>query len=64
VPYIDDLEREETKINSFKPQSFRMSTLFGYKSKMIREGLYEVFEPAPDARYILSKVFKRAFMRV
>ena len=41
-----------------------MSILFGYKSKMIREGLYEVFEPAPDARYILSKVFKRAFMRV
>lgn len=31
---------------------------------MIRDGLYEVFEPAPDARYILSKVFKRAFMRV
>jgi hypothetical protein len=41
-----------------------MSVLFGYKSKMIREGLYEVFEPAPDARYILSKVFKRAFLRV
>ncbi len=41
-----------------------MSTLFGYKSKIIREGLYEVFEPIADARFILSKVFKHAFMKV
>lgn len=41
-----------------------MSTLFGYKSKIIKDGLYEVFEPVADARYILSKVFKHAFDRV
>ena len=40
-----------------------MSTLFGYKSKLIQEGMYEVFEPGPDARYILAKVFRKAFMR-
>lgn len=51
------------QIAVFKPQSFRMSILFGYKSKMLKEGFYEVFEPAADARFILSKVFKRAFLR-
>jgi hypothetical protein len=41
-----------------------MSILFGYKSKVIKDGLYEIFEPTADARYILGKVFRRAFMRV
>jgi hypothetical protein len=40
-----------------------MSILFGYTSKLIREGLYEVFEPVADARYILSKVFKLRFLK-
>ena len=39
-----------------------MSTLFGYKTKVLRDGLYEVFEPVADARYLLAIAFKRAFM--
>jgi hypothetical protein len=39
-----------------------MSTLFGYKTKVVSDGLYEVFEPVADARYLLAIVFKRAFM--
>lgn len=39
-----------------------MSTLFGYKTKVVRDGLYEVFEPVADARYLLAIAFERAFM--
>ena len=60
----DDIDRIGQSVASFKPQQFRMSILFGYKSKILKEGLYEVFEPVADARYILGRVFKRAFMRV
>jgi hypothetical protein len=60
--FIEDLERANVSIDSFIPSRFRLSTLFGYKSKMVKEGLYEVFAPIPDARYILCIAFKRAFM--
>jgi hypothetical protein len=59
---IEDLERADISIDSFIPSRFRLSTLFGYKSKMVKDGLYEVFAPIPDARYILCVAFKRAFM--
>jgi hypothetical protein len=60
--FIEDLERADISIDSFIPARFRLSTLFGYKSKMVKDGLYEVFTPIPDARYILGIAFKRAFM--
>lgn len=61
--FVDDLLDNVVSYLTFKPQCFRMSILFGYKPKMVRDGLYEVIEPVADARYILSKVFKRAFMK-
>jgi hypothetical protein len=61
--YIEDLEvADNLSIDSFIPMRFRMSTLFGYKTKIVRDGLYEVFEPVSDARYLLAIAFKRAFM--
>lgn len=61
--YIEDLEvADNLSIDSFIPMRFRMSTLFGYKTKIVRDGLYEVFEPVADARYLLAVAFKRAFM--
>jgi hypothetical protein len=60
---IEDLEvADNLSIDSFIPMRFRMSTLFGYKTKVVRDGLYEVFEPVADARYLLAIAFKRAFM--
>ena len=60
---IEDLEvADNLSIDSFIPMRFRMSTLFGYKTKIVRDGLYEVFEPVADARYLLAIAFKRAFM--
>ena len=53
---------DNLSIDSFIPMRFRMSTLFGYKTKIVRDGLYEVFEPVADARYLLAIAFKRAFM--
>lgn len=51
-------------IDAFVPQNFRMSTLFGYKSKILKECMYEVFEPVADARFLLAIAFKRAFMAI
>jgi hypothetical protein len=60
---IEDLEvADNLSIDSFIPMRFRMSTLFGYKTKLVKDGLYEVFEPVADARYLLAIAFKRAFM--
>ncbi len=39
--FIEDLERANISIDSFIPARFRLSTLFGYKSKMVSDGLYE-----------------------
>ena len=59
---IEDLEKGAVAIDSFKPSNFRLSTLFGYKSKIMTDGLYEVFTPIPDARYIICLAFKKKFM--
>jgi hypothetical protein len=33
---IEDLEKADISIDSFIPSRFRLSTLFGYKSKMMK----------------------------
>ena len=38
--------------------------LFGYKSKISKEGLYEIFAPIPDARYILVAAFKKTLRQM
>lgn len=61
---LDDIsifDQEKYKRSSIS--SFRLNEVFGYASKTILDGLYEVFEPRADARNLIVRTFKRAKAR-